>query len=118
MNHNQNQTLNMVKVIEDIAKERARQVEQEGWTPEHDDQHDPGELSGAAAAYSLYTANELHPNSQGDGFDAEHLPPGWCWEPAWFKPTTPRRNLIKAAALIVAEIERIDRTENGGKESC
>lgn len=118
MNHNQNQTLSMVKVIEEIAKERTRQVEQEGWTSEHDDQHDPGELAGAAAAYSLYTANELHPNSQGDGFDAEHLPPGWCWEPAWFKPTTPRRNLIKAAALIVAEIERIDRTDNGGKESC
>lgn len=107
----QNQTLNMVKVIEDIAAERTRQIEKEGWTPEHDDQHDAGELSGAAAAYSLYSANELHPNSQGDVFGADVLPPGWCWDPAWFKPTTPRRNLIKAAALIVAEIERIDRME-------
>ena len=28
---------------------------------------------------------------------------------AWFKPTTPRRDLVKAGALIIAEIERLDR---------
>ena len=31
------------------------------------------------------------------------------WEDAWWKPTTPRRDLVKAAALILAEIERLDR---------
>jgi hypothetical protein len=35
-------------------------------------------------------------------------PGGWDW--SWFKPTTPRRDLVKAGALIVAEIERLDRT--------
>lgn len=34
---------------------------------------------------------------------------GWCWDRSWWKPTTPRRDLVKAAALILAEIERIDR---------
>jgi hypothetical protein len=34
---------------------------------------------------------------------------GWPWDLKWWKPTTPRRDLVKAAALIVAEIERLDR---------
>ena len=109
----------ILRVTGEISRERLRQINEEGWSVEHDDSHDGGELSGAAAAYALYTANELHPNSQGDGFDSEHLPPGWCWDPAWFKPTTPRRNLVKAAALIVAEIERMDRkiSEQTAKEN-
>ncbi len=36
-----------------IAAERRRQVEAEGWTPEHDDQHTRGELARAAACYAL-----------------------------------------------------------------
>ena len=31
-------------VLEEIAAERRRQIEQEGWTPEHDDQHRGGTL--------------------------------------------------------------------------
>ena len=34
--------------IERIAKERQRQIEQEGWTPEHDDHHAEGEMAAAA----------------------------------------------------------------------
>ncbi|MEB3421767.1 hypothetical protein VK682_24660 [Salipiger manganoxidans] len=33
----------------------------------------------------------------------------WPWDRKWWKPTTPRRDLVKAGALIVAEIERLDR---------
>jgi len=33
----------------------------------------------------------------------------WTWERAWWKPTTRRRDLVKAGALILAEIERLDR---------
>jgi len=32
----------------DVLAERQRQIAVEGWTPEHDDRHDPGELSGPA----------------------------------------------------------------------
>lgn len=117
MSNQKTQALSLMKVIGDIAMERARQIEDEGWTPEHDDQHDSGELCGAAAAYALYTQTELHPSAKPSDWDGEP-PPGWCWEAGWFKPTTPRRNLIKAAALIVAEIERIDRniSEQKAKE--
>lgn len=36
-------------VIDEIAAERRRQIEAEGWTPEHDDQHDEAEMARAAA---------------------------------------------------------------------
>jgi hypothetical protein len=46
--------------------------------------------------------------SQGDGGFSE-APPS-CWPTDWrWNPADPRRNLVKAGALILAEIERIDR---------
>jgi len=37
------------------------------------------------------------------------------WPPEWdFKPNEPRRMLIKAGAMILAEIERIDRLAAAG----
>jgi hypothetical protein len=33
----------------------------------------------------------------------------WPWDRKWWKPTDRRRDLVKAAALILAEIERLDR---------
>lgn len=114
----------------DVLAERQRQINAEGWTPEHDDEHDGGELAVAAAAYALHAADHLHPQSQGDGGDK--APTCWPWhnaiagrgegpeksEPAWWKPGKPRRNLIKAAALIIAEIERLDRAalHDGGDQ--
>lgn len=84
-----------MSVIEEIAAERRRQVEREGWTPEHDDQHNEGGLSRAAACYAT--------SSKG----------GWPWSDADWKPKDRRRDLIRAAALIVAEIERLDRAAPG-----
>ncbi|EJB8404682.1 hypothetical protein MW352_005812 [Pseudomonas aeruginosa] len=112
----------------DVQAERSRQVEAEGWTPEHDDEHDSGELAAAGAAYALHAADHLNPYSQGDGGD--EAPRCWPWydgiagrgegpektEPAWWKPTTPRRDLVKACALALAEIERLDRAAERGKE--
>ena len=91
----------------DVIAERRRQINKEGWTHVHDDRHDPGELSAAASAYALNAADQLHPHSQGDGGNEQ--PVMWPWDPEWWKPTTPRRDLVKAAALILAEIERFDR---------
>lgn len=90
--------------IESIAAERQRQIEQEGWTPEHDDGHDLFELARAGACYALVAAG---------------YPPGheiiqrlWPFEGAWLKPSdTRRRDLVKGGALILADIERLDRTE-------
>ena len=90
------------QAIADIAAERARQVEQEGWTPEHDDQHASGEIGKAAAAYALADMSD-------NVLAAGAISQVWPWDWKWWKPTTYRRNLVKAGALIVAEIERLDR---------
>ena len=84
-------------VIADIANERERQVCKEKWTPEHDDEHGAGEMAHAAGAYAF-----------GPAFD-EIISKVWPWDWKWWKPSDRRRNLVKAGALIVAEIERLDR---------
>jgi hypothetical protein len=98
----------------DVLAERQRQVIEEGLTTEHDDRHDVGELAAAAAAYALAAADDLHPMSQGDGsFGPGGQPPSmWPWAPHWWKPSEdPRRMLVKAVALGLAQIEQIDRSK-------
>jgi len=93
-----------MSAIDDIAAERRRQAEAEGWTPEHDDQHEEGDLADAAACYAAGCI-PLAPVEDG----STRLVPLWPWLAAWWKPSDRRRDLVKAGALIVAEIERIDR---------
>ncbi|EPS9370119.1 hypothetical protein [Klebsiella pneumoniae] len=84
----------------DVLAERKRQVTTEGWTPGHDDEYEHGELADAAGCYAL--SSEL--------FDCAGEPPRpWPWPDEWWKPTNRRRDLVKAGALILAEIERLDR---------
>lgn len=82
-----------------IAAERQRQMEREGWTPEHDAEHGYGELGWAAEAY-LHHANCDRP-------DYDPAPGVWPWQESDWKPTTTVRNLVKAGALIAAEIDRL-----------
>lgn len=90
-----------------VIGERRRQVEQEGWTAEHDDEHTEGELSAAAACYALHASEQI--DMEGHEIDEDILPEHWPWDAKWWKPSDPRRNLVKAAALLIAEIERLDR---------
>lgn len=83
----------------DVYAERVRQVEVEGWTAEHDDAHSSGELALAGAAYARGSVAN----------DNLFAPSFWPWDRKWWKPGPPRRMLVKAAALLIAEIERIDR---------
>ncbi|EPL7658896.1 TPA: hypothetical protein ACID0O_000844 [Pseudomonas aeruginosa] len=88
----------------DVQAERRRQVEAEGWTPEHDDGHSHGQMARAAACYALACSSA--PN---DGTAALLVSLAWPWDEQWWKPSTARRDLIKAGALVLAEIERLDR---------
>ncbi|HCJ7661664.1 TPA: hypothetical protein NV425_004340 [Pseudomonas aeruginosa] len=84
----------------DVQAERKRQVEAEGWTPEHDDEHDTGALASAAGCYAMFSL--AYPAG-----DPSHC---WPWDKSWWKPSPDgRRNMVKAGALILAEIERLDR---------
>lgn len=85
-----------------LAEERWRQIEVEGWTAGHDDDHYDGELARAAEAYLFRYA---------DGANAT-LPGMWParWHHRHWKPSDdPIRNLVKAGALILAEIDRLLR---------
>ncbi len=88
----------------DVQAERKRQVEVEGWTPEHDDAHSHGQMARAAACYAL--AGSSAPN---DGTAALLVSLAWPWDEQWWKPSTARRDMVKACALGLAEIERLDR---------
>lgn len=90
----------MSSAARDVLTERRRQIDAKGWTPEHDDQYKDGELADAAASYALSA------NATGG-----LRPTYWPWGKEWWKPTNPRRDLIKAAALAIAAIERLDRAE-------
>ncbi|MFG3926688.1 hypothetical protein ACGEMM_19075 [Pseudomonas aeruginosa] len=88
----------------DVQAERRRHVEVEGWTPEHDDAHSHGQIARAAACYAL--AGSSAPN---DGTAALLVSLAWPWDEQWWKPSTARRDMVKACALGLAEIERLDR---------
>jgi hypothetical protein len=82
----------------DVVDERVRQLIAEEWDYAHDDQYVHKELANAAVCY-VY----------GDIYG--ETPCSWPWGDDDWKPKTYRENLVRAAALLVAEIERIDRME-------
>lgn len=92
--------------MELIVAERVRQVGVEGWSLEHDDTHTNGEIAQAAAVYAL-------PESERFMFIDDTSPELWPWDDAWYKPSPDNRlrELVKAGALIVAEIERLQRLQ-------
>jgi len=103
------------KAMIDVFNERIRQHQEEHFDPAHDDQHVKGEMLTAAICYitpavvtAQLLASGMPPELEGktDGIARPSMWP-WSWE--WWKPKDRRRNLIRAAALIVAEVERLDR---------
>ncbi len=80
----------------DVLAERRRQIEAEGMTTAGDDGYHAAELPRAAASYILNGAND-------------EAPAIWPWAKAWWKPRDARTNYVRAGALILAEIERLDR---------
>lgn len=87
-----------------IAMERMRQIDSEGWEPAHDDRADRGQLGRAAAVYALTGVGVAPPTGL------------WPWAATWFKPKNRRRDLIRAGALIVAELERLERASGSAAE--
>lgn len=97
----------MSKSAMDVLAERHRQVEVEGWTTEHDDAHNNGEMAGAAAAYAAYRSHTSPETTM--GYDLVEMI--WPWSSKWWKPKDRRSDLVRAGALILAEIERLDRAD-------
>lgn len=115
-----------------IAMERQRQIEGEGWTPQHDDEHTDGSLAMAAVCYATPVRLYVKFGSSSAGFSM-----GDPWPVSWdsfydkrFEYGSCRKNpgnvppnpstyskkeridlLVKAGALIAAEIDRLQRRE-------
>lgn len=86
------------RAAQDVVLERQRQVSAEGYSLYRDDGYVKGELSEAGATYASLAGNPGALSTQ------------WPWGAKTFKPSADRRrDLVKAAALILAEIERLDR---------
>lgn len=93
----------------DILGERSRQRRLEGYHDHHDDQLVDLSLSSAAIAY--IEDARLRGTSGGKGFDFSP-PPSWPFSKDAWKPKDVRRSLVIAGALIIAEIEKVDRASD------
>lgn len=97
--------IGMDRVLRDIKAKRQRQVVVHGYKRLHDDEHVNGEIAQAAIPYiQAAYANEL-------GLTDEELEVFWPWEGSPDLTQGRRELLINAAALLVADIERLDRHE-------
>jgi len=114
-----NELVECTQSVQDVVAERQRQVSNEGWTPEHDDTHRAGEMAKAAACYAWASALPAYSRAvhEGDWWRTVILRRLWPWDRNWWKPKNPRRDLVRAGALILAEIDRIDRNSQGDKSN-
>jgi hypothetical protein len=87
-------------IMDQVLRERMRQIDGEGFGIEKDDEYVGGEMAMAAACYAMFADRQ-----------GIVTPTQWPWSPAWFKQKSRRRDLVRAAALLVAEIELIERAE-------
>lgn len=107
-----------------IASERMRQIEEEHWTSAHDDEHTDGSLAAAAACYAqpirrMKTIQETRDESGGRGECpvwreiSVRVPTGWpeSWSAEYWKPKDLISDLVRAGALIAAEIDRLLRAK-------
>lgn len=93
----------------DVMAERQRQITAEDWAPELDDKYTYGELASAAASYAQCAGLQGEGTTNENAFKTPYVE-NWPWSENWWKPSPdPRRNLVKAGALILADIERLDR---------
>jgi hypothetical protein len=105
----------MSAFVQAVMAERLRQKSVEGFDADHDAGLERGELAAAGAAYAKNAS--LHESGDYAANPRLFTPIFWPWSEEWWKPVGFRRDLVKAAALIIAEGEKFDanRNRNGGR---
>jgi hypothetical protein len=94
--------------IDRIAAERLRQITEEKFDEPHDMKWRNSELIKAAICYAVASTYSV-----GYNFSSGTLRRWWPWDREWWKPSSRKRNLIKAGALIAAEIDRMEKANVG-----
>lgn len=98
------------RAIGDVMKERVRQIVAEHHFPSADDGLVTGELARMAAAHLLRAVASLFPaDNPHRGINWHRAAVVWPFAARQIPEHERRRHLVIAAALVVAEIERIDR---------
>ncbi|MEX3630543.1 MAG: hypothetical protein VB138_14970 [Burkholderia sp.] len=103
-----NASHDVTAAVVDVRAERRRQINEEGWTVEHDDEHACGEIASLAAFYAMPASVRDWPATDtgyGATFGQAILSAGWSAKVCDDR----RRELVMAGALILTEIERLDR---------
>ena len=95
-------------IFQAIWAERWRQISGCGYDYAHDDAHARGEIALAAAAYAIGSTTHRLQNTTERGQGLMQAGFSWPWE-GGPSLSNARADLIRAAALIVAELERLDR---------
>jgi hypothetical protein len=85
-----------------IAQERTRQMAREGYSAQHDAQHVGDELALAAAVYAVPASVRVTAGMM------RLWPFDWYFRP---EPEDRVRELVKAGALIAAEIDRLQASD-------
>lgn len=93
--------------VKAIAAERERQLHAECFTRDSDLQYRRGELAKAATAYVQLAAMDLEAGTR-NHIACREPAAVWPWAPEWWKPVDARRDLVRAGALIAAQIDLID----------
>jgi hypothetical protein len=97
------------KVAGELFEERVRQQIGEPYTADRDDEYLHGQLENAALTYLQYGRDDGR-FKVAQAYQAEgEAPASWPWEAQFWKPSSRRRMLVKAGALVIAAIERLDR---------
>jgi len=103
-----------------ITAEREHQITSEGWTAEHDDQWTEGQLVDAACCYATFANHPAREYYRRKYSGAGYIAIGsarWPFDISWWKPSAGDDingrilELVKAGALIAAEIDRLKRLE-------
>lgn len=103
----------MTRGAREVLAERQRQVTAEGWSEAHDDTHTDASMAMVAALYAAPRDNLMVAVHTADSISlADPWPASWSAK-RWDKRKTHarRKRLVIAGALILAELERMDRRE-------
>lgn len=102
------------KALLDVIKERNRQVNVEEHTHANDDQYQSNELIRGSHSYvgHVIARSWTYSESTPEKYQSEEPSEFWPWPDETWKPKSPREDLIRATALLLAELERMDRLSN------
>jgi len=106
--------------IEMIAAERTRQIKEEGWSLAHDatEHKDDGALICAAHCYLLHAMESGWVYDKIGAEEYRRVGPDDLWPDGWrWNPKSPAEDLVRAAALIAADLDRRETIKEENSEN-